>query len=97
MSRGFEPLRYRRPFRELFRLLPISRESGMFTMTFGKFLPLRDMTAIISVAVLKHICNLPEVVARSGLLLSRWRAIPSRIPSEGTILWRLALEKLPPG
>jgi hypothetical protein len=44
---------------------------------------------IISVAVLEHICNLPEVVAQSGLLLNDGGRFRAGIPSEGTILWRL--------
>jgi hypothetical protein len=44
---------------------------------------------IISVATFEHICNLPEVVARIGLILSREGQLRVAIPSEGTILWRL--------
>jgi hypothetical protein len=44
---------------------------------------------ITSVAVLEHICNLPEVIARSGLLLAEGGQFRAGIPSEGTILWRL--------
>ncbi|MEN3368777.1 MAG: hypothetical protein V7609_920 [Verrucomicrobiota bacterium] len=51
----------------------------------------RDATydRITSVAVLEHLCNLPELVARSGLLLARDGQFRAGIPSEGTILWRL--------
>lgn len=44
---------------------------------------------IISVATLEHICNLPEVVARSGLLLAEDGVFRASIPSEGTWLWTL--------
>jgi len=44
---------------------------------------------ITSVAVLEHICNLPEVVAQCGLLLAEGGQFRSGIPSEGTVLWRL--------
>jgi hypothetical protein len=44
---------------------------------------------IISIAVLEHICNLPEVVALSALLLSDDGQFRAGIPSEGTILWYL--------
>lgn len=44
---------------------------------------------ITSVAVLEHICNLPEVIAQSGLLLVEGGQFRAGIPSEGTILWRL--------
>ncbi|MHB8060640.1 MAG: class I SAM-dependent methyltransferase [Gaiellaceae bacterium] len=44
---------------------------------------------ITSVAALEHICNLPEVVARCGLLLSPGGVFRAAIPSEGTFLWAL--------
>ncbi len=44
---------------------------------------------IISVAVLEHICDLPRVVARSGLLLDKGGQFRAGIPSEGAILWYL--------
>lgn len=44
---------------------------------------------ITSSAVLEHICNLPEVVARSGLLLKDDGCFRASIPSEGTFLWTL--------
>jgi 2-polyprenyl-3-methyl-5-hydroxy-6-metoxy-1,4-benzoquinol methylase len=44
---------------------------------------------ITSVAVLEHVCNLPEVVARSGLLLADNGVFRASIPSEGTLLWML--------
>ncbi len=45
---------------------------------------------IISVAAFEHIRNLPEVVARSGLLLNDRGCLRVGIPSEGTALWTLA-------
>lgn len=45
---------------------------------------------ITSVAVLEHVCNLPEVVARCGLLLSPGGSLRAAIPSEGTPLWTMA-------
>lgn len=44
---------------------------------------------ITSIATFEHICNLPEVVARSGLLLSDGASLRASIPSEGTFLWAL--------
>jgi hypothetical protein len=44
---------------------------------------------IISIATLEHICNLPEVVAQSGLLLGENGTFRASIPSEGTLLWTL--------
>jgi hypothetical protein len=44
---------------------------------------------ITSVATLEHVCNLPEVIARSGLLLAENGVFRSSVPSEGTLLWTL--------
>jgi len=44
---------------------------------------------ITSIAALEHICNLPEVVARCGLLLAKDGTFRAAIPSEGTLLWTL--------
>lgn len=44
---------------------------------------------IISVATFEHICDLPAVIARCGLLLNEGGALRCGIPSEGTILWKL--------
>ncbi|HVF48322.1 MAG TPA: class I SAM-dependent methyltransferase [Pyrinomonadaceae bacterium] len=47
---------------------------------------------IISIAAFEHICDLPRVVARCGLLLSDGGRLNIGIPSEGTILWRLGYQ-----
>jgi hypothetical protein len=44
---------------------------------------------ITSIAAFEHICNLPEVIARSGLLLAEGGNLRCGIPSEGTIMWKL--------
>ncbi|MFN0279876.1 MAG: methyltransferase domain-containing protein [Pyrinomonadaceae bacterium] len=44
---------------------------------------------ITSIAAFEHICNLPEVIARSGLLLNDGGQLRCGIPSEGTIMWKL--------
>jgi hypothetical protein len=45
---------------------------------------------IISVAVLEHVENLPDLVARSGLLLDGHGVFQAGIPAEGGMLWGLA-------
>jgi hypothetical protein len=45
---------------------------------------------IISVATLEHICELPELIARSAMHLVTGGVLRAAIPSEGTILWQLA-------
>ncbi len=44
---------------------------------------------ITAVATFEHICNLPEVIARAGLLLLPGGSMRISIPSEGTPLWTL--------
>ena len=44
---------------------------------------------IISIATFEHICNLPEVVAYSGLLLKPDGQLRAAIPTEGGPLWKL--------
>ncbi|HEY9080167.1 hypothetical protein [Magnetovibrio sp.] len=45
---------------------------------------------IISIAALEHITNLPNVVARSGLMLNEGGEFRAGIPSEGGFLWGLS-------
>lgn len=44
---------------------------------------------VTAVATFEHICNLPEVIARSALLLTPGGTLRVSIPSEGTPLWTL--------
>jgi hypothetical protein len=44
---------------------------------------------ITSIAVFEHITNLPEVVAKSCLLLNDKGTLRTSIPNEGTFLWTL--------
>ena len=44
---------------------------------------------ITSVAAFEHICNLPEVIARCGLLLKQDGMLRVSIPNEGSLLWEL--------
>ena len=45
---------------------------------------------VLSIAVLEHLERLPEVIARSGLLLEEGGLAQHAIPSEGGFLWGLA-------
>lgn len=44
---------------------------------------------IISIATFEHICDLPTVVARAGMLLAASGNLRVAVPSEGTVLWKL--------
>ena len=77
------------PFHELYQASPsLARVRNIYDDIFD--IPgAPTYERITSVAVLEHICNLPEVVAHSGLLLIEGGQFRAGIPSEGTILWRL--------
>jgi hypothetical protein len=51
--------------------------------------PVVRYARIISIATFEHVCDLPEVVARCGLLLQPEGHLQVAIPSEGTPLWNL--------
>jgi hypothetical protein len=77
------------PFRELFETSPhLPRIRNVYD-DVSEIPPENRYDRITSVAVLEHVCNLPELVARSGLLLAEGGTFRAGIPSEGTILWRL--------
>jgi len=44
---------------------------------------------ITSVATLEHVCDLPRLVGRCGLLLAEGGVFRASVPSEGTWLWTL--------
>jgi hypothetical protein len=77
------------PFRELFESSPhLTRIRNVYDDIAG--VPSENRyDRITSIAVLEHVCNLPELVARSALLLAEGGTFRAGIPSEGTILWRL--------
>ncbi len=77
------------PFHDLYKSSP---NLGRVRNIYDDILevpPTARYERITSVAVLEHICNLPEVIAQSGLLLADGGQFRAGIPSEGTILWRL--------
>jgi hypothetical protein len=78
------------PFRDLYKSSPNLDRVGNIYDDILEIPHTARYERIISVAVLEHICNLPEVVAQSGLLLVDGGQFRAGIPSEGTMLWRLA-------
>jgi hypothetical protein len=77
------------PFRELFETSPhLPRIRNVYNDIVE--IP-RDnrYDRVTSIAVLEHVCNLPELVAQSARLLAEGGTFRAGIPSEGTILWRL--------
>jgi hypothetical protein len=77
------------PFRELFESSPLLGRVRNIYDDVSEIPRHVRYDRITSVAVLEHVCNLPELVARSALLLAEDGIFRAGIPSEGTILWRL--------
>jgi SAM-dependent methyltransferase len=77
------------PFRDLFRDSPsLSRIRNVFA-DISEIPCSPGYDRITSVAVLEHVCNLPEVIAKAGLLLNPNGVFRASIPNEGTFLWTL--------
>jgi len=77
------------PFRELFESSPHLPRVRNVYYDIAQVPLANRYDRITSVAVLEHVANLPEVVARAALLLNENGSFRAGIPSEGTILWRL--------
>jgi hypothetical protein len=77
------------PFRDLYQSSPHLHRIRNIYADISEVPPEARYERITSVAVLEHICNLPELVAQSALLLADGGVFRAGIPSEGTILWRL--------
>ena len=77
------------PFRELYE------GSSLLSRIRNIYSDIREISEhdqydrITSIATFEHVCNLPEMIARSGLLLKRKGVFRVSIPSEGTFLWTL--------
>jgi len=77
------------PFRELYASSPHRGRLRDIYNDVSEIPSDRRYDRITSIAVLEHVCNLPELVARSACLLAEGGSFRAGIPSEGTILWRL--------
>jgi hypothetical protein len=77
------------PFRELYQSSPHLPRIRNIYANVSDVPTQTKYDRITSVATLEHVCNLPELVARSALLLTDGGQFRAGIPSEGTILWRL--------
>jgi hypothetical protein len=77
------------PFKQLFANSPnLTRVRNVFS-DIGEVPLTARYDRITSIATFEHICNLPGVVARAGLLLAPGGNLRAAIPSEGTPLWTL--------
>jgi hypothetical protein len=77
------------PFKELFVDSPLLSRVRTVYSDISE-VPVESLyRRITSVATLEHVCNLPEVIARSATLLSSDGVFRASVPSEGTWLWKL--------
>lgn len=77
------------PFQELYQSSPhLHRIRNIYADVSEVPAPTK-YERVTSVATLEHVCNLPELIAQSALLLADGGQFRAGIPSEGTILWRL--------
>jgi len=78
------------PFSELYKESPYLKEIRNLYADIEDITDSLHYQRIISVAVLEHLLDLPNVVARSGLLLSPDGVFQASIPSEGGFIWGLS-------
>ena len=77
------------PFQELYRSSPHRPRIRNIYADISEVPPGTTYQRVTSIAALEHVCDLPQLVARSALLLESGGVFRAGIPSEGTILWRL--------
>jgi hypothetical protein len=86
---GSTPYDIVEPFRELYQSSPhLARVRNIYA-DISEVPAQTKYERITSIATLEHVCNLPELVAQSAILLADGGQFRAGIPSEGTILWRL--------
>jgi SAM-dependent methyltransferase len=78
------------PFRELWEDSPNRARIGRMYGDLAEVPVERRYDAIVSVAVLEHLTDLPSILARSALLLGENGEFRAGFPSEGGLLWGLA-------
>lgn len=77
------------PFTDLYKNSPLLRKVRNIYSDIYEIPDTYRYDRITSVATLEHVCNLPEMIARCGLLLKEDGSLRASVPSEGTWLWKL--------
>jgi hypothetical protein len=77
------------PFHELYQSSPHRHRIRQIFDDISEVPAETKYERVTSIAALEHVCDLPDLVARSALLLTEEGQFRAGIPSEGTILWRL--------
>ena len=78
------------PFKELYKDSPELKKVNNVYADISEISLNNQYDRITSVATFEHILNLPEVVAKSCLLLNEDGVMRTAIPSEGGMLWKAA-------
>jgi hypothetical protein len=78
------------PMAELYQDKPETARIRNIFADISQVSPSLHYRRIISIAVLEHVTNLPDLLARAAMLLEPDGTIISGIPSEGSLLWYLA-------
>lgn len=84
-----EPYDIVEPFESLYRGSPLLGQIRNVYDDIAEIAGEEIYDRITAVATFEHVCALPEVVARAGLLLRPGGVLRASIPSEGTLLWTL--------
>lgn len=78
------------PLAKLYEGSPFQQRISEFYSSVHAVPDDRAYKRIVSVAVLEHVLDLPDLVARSALLVDKDGEMVSGIPTEGGLLWYLA-------
>ncbi len=77
------------PFKELYKNSPQLINTTKIYKDIDEVSKTSLYDRIISVAVLEHITDLPQLIAKSCLHLEKNGVFQAAIPNEGTIMWRM--------
>ncbi len=77
------------PFKELFRDSSLLKKVRTIYSDIDDIDMAVKYDRIVSIATFEHILDLPDVIARSAILLDDGGSMRVSIPNEGTIMWRL--------
>ena len=78
------------PFKELLEYSPYKNRVNQIYNDISEIDNNKQYDRIVSIATFEHITDLPKVLAKSCLLLSKNGNLRVSIPNEGTFLWKLA-------
>lgn len=77
------------PFKELFEGSDDLSRIGNIYDSIHQVNGAEKYDRIITIATFEHVCDLPQVIAKSALLLKDGGSLRVAIPSEGSLLWYL--------